>query len=54
MQVPLPEKSLGRWVISGGLGALGSVTTHWLASQGGSSGSFGCHPQGITARMCNP
>ena len=35
MQVPLPEKSLGRWIISGGLGALGSLTTHWLACQGG-------------------
>ncbi len=31
-QVPLSRN--GRWVVSGGLGALGSLAVHWLASQG--------------------
>ena len=34
-QLPAPEEApTGSWIISGGLGALGSLSVHWLASQG--------------------
>jgi D-arabinose 1-dehydrogenase-like Zn-dependent alcohol dehydrogenase len=34
--LPLLQQVSGRWIISGGLGALGAITVHWLASQGDS------------------
>ena len=34
-QLPAPEEApAGSWIISGGLGALGSMSVQWLASQG--------------------
>ena len=34
-QLPTPEQApTGSWIISGGLGALGSLSVQWLASQG--------------------
>ena len=34
-QLPAPEEApAGSWIISGGLGALGSLSVQWLASQG--------------------
>ena len=32
---PAPRKLLGRWLVLGGLGALGLLSARWLASQGG-------------------
>ena len=36
-QLPAPEEAPGRWIISGGLGALGTLSVQWLASQGNGS-----------------
>ncbi len=33
-QLPALKDAQGRWVVSGGLGALGSLSVQWLASQG--------------------
>ena len=33
--VPAPRKLAGRWLVLGGLGALGLLSARWLASQGG-------------------
>ena len=32
--LPTPEQAPGRWIISGGLGALGSLSVQWLVRQG--------------------
>ena len=32
--LPMPEQAPGRWIISGGLGALGSLSVQWLVRQG--------------------
>ncbi|BDA51455.1 probable oleandomycin polyketide synthase, modules 5 and 6 [Coccomyxa sp. Obi] len=32
--LPVPHQAEGRWIISGGLGALGSLTAQWLAAEG--------------------
>ena len=42
-QLPAPEETPGRWIISGGLGALGSLSVQWLASQGNMSLSLQFH-----------
>ncbi len=36
-QLPAPKEAPGRWIISGGLGALGTLSVQWLASQGNMS-----------------
>ena len=41
-QLPLQEQRSGRWVISGGLGALGSLTAHWLTARGERMHSCAC------------
>lgn len=33
--LPAPIQAPARWLISGGTGALGSLTARWLATQGG-------------------
>ena len=33
-QLPAPRDAQGRWIVSGGLGALGTLSVQWLASQG--------------------
>ena len=32
--LPAPRGAQGRWIVSGGLGALGTLSVQWLASQG--------------------
>lgn len=32
--LPAPRETQGRWIVSGGLGALGTLSVQWLASQG--------------------
>ena len=33
-QLPVRDCARGRWIVSGGLGALGTLSVQWLASQG--------------------